>query len=112
MPLPLLPTRPRRGLRGEHTRIDGVLPHHEGRRRDCATRGALLLPAVCNAAINRGDARPETIAIMVSSVDEEPVTPPAVHINVESKAPWFEIRDDAPRFDGFPPGMVETDDGS
>ena len=29
-----------------------------------------------------------------------------MHFNVESKAPWFEIRDDAPRFDAFPPEIA------
>jgi hypothetical protein len=29
---------------------------------------------------------------------------PVMHIFVASKAPWVELRDDLPRFDGYPPG--------
>jgi hypothetical protein len=29
-------------------------------------------------------------------------------MNVESKAPWYEILDDRPQFDSFPPGVEEA----
>ncbi len=49
---------------------------------------------------------PDTTALVVTSLDEEPVAAPSAHFNLESKAPWFEIRDDAPRFDAFPPAVA------
>jgi hypothetical protein len=41
----------------------------------------------------------------VTSLDEEPTIAPAMHFNLESKAPWYELLDDAPRFDAFPPSV-------
>ncbi len=49
---------------------------------------------------------PDTTALVVTSLDDEPVAEPSAHFNLESKAPWFEIRDDAPRFDAFPPAVA------
>jgi hypothetical protein len=36
---------------------------------------------------------------------------PVMHINVESKAPWCEILDDLPRYDGIPPGAASVLEG-
>ena len=41
--------------------------------------------------------------VLVASLDEEPTAHPVMHINVESKAPWYEILDDSPQFQGLPP---------
>jgi hypothetical protein len=35
-----------------------------------------------------------------------PTIAPAAHFNLESKAPWYEIRDDAPQLDAFPPSVA------
>ena len=43
------------------------------------------------------------ILLPPSSLDEEPTDPPTIHMNVESKAPWYEILDDRPQFQGLPP---------
>ncbi len=40
--------------------------------------------------------------LLIASLDEEPTSKPVMHINVESKAPWYEILDDLPQFPGFP----------
>jgi hypothetical protein len=43
--------------------------------------------------------------LVVASLDDEPHERPAMHLNLESKAPWYEILDAAPRYEGFAPGM-------
>jgi len=74
-----------------------LVANYEGRYfcRTCATR-----------LFNRTASMPGTTALMVTSLDEEPAVAPAAHFNIESKAPWFEIRDDAPRFDAFPAAVT------
>jgi hypothetical protein len=41
--------------------------------------------------------------IPVGSLDSDPGIAPGVNVYIDSKAPWFEIRDDLPRFAGMPP---------
>lgn len=41
--------------------------------------------------------------LVVASLDNEPQGGPAMHLNVESKAPWYEILDDLPQYQGLPP---------
>jgi hypothetical protein len=38
-------------------------------------------------------------------LDDDPGLRPVGHLFVASKAPWYEIPDDLPRFDAFPPGV-------
>lgn len=38
-------------------------------------------------------------------LEADPGVRPQAHIFVASKAPWYEIADDLPRFDAYPPGM-------
>jgi hypothetical protein len=45
---------------------------------------------------------PEIVSLIAETLDEPLTEPPAVHINVESKAPWYEIRDDKPQFPALP----------
>jgi len=77
-------------------RGEDAIGRHGGRFfcRRCATR-----------LFNRSEDHPGVTMLVVASLDEEPTAAPSMHLNVESKAPWYEIRDDAPRFDGFAPGM-------
>ena len=53
---------------------------------------------------------PEYANVLVSTLDEEPATAPSVHLNCESKAPWYKIRDEAPQFASIPemPAPPET----
>jgi hypothetical protein len=46
----------------------------------------------------------DSFGVVIATLDEEPAQGPVCHLNVESKAGWYEILDDLPRFDGFPPG--------
>jgi hypothetical protein len=43
--------------------------------------------------------------VPAGTLDDDPGARPAAHIFVGSKAPWVEIRDDLPQFDGYPPGF-------
>jgi len=54
--------------------------------------------------------RPDAvIVISVGSLDDDPQSRPVAHENVGSKAPWFEITDDLPQFEGgFPKNRRET----
>lgn len=54
---------------------------------------------------NRIAEQPAAAMLIVASLDVEPEREPALHVNLESKAPWFVIRDEAPRFEGLPPGV-------
>jgi hypothetical protein len=48
---------------------------------------------------------PDTIAIALGTLDEDPQIRPVAHVFVGSKAPWYEITDDLMQFDAWPPGM-------
>jgi hypothetical protein len=43
------------------------------------------------------------VTIPAGSLDDDPGVRPVVNIFVASKAPWFEILDALPQFEGFPP---------
>ncbi len=45
----------------------------------------------------------DEVCIPAGSIDGDPVARPSVHIFVGSKAPWYDITDDLPQFDRFPP---------
>lgn len=75
------------------------IARHDGRAfcRRCATR-----------LFNRSDDAPGLTALIVTTLDTEPTFGPALHINVESKAPWYDISDDRPQHPGFPPGTMAS----
>ena len=45
---------------------------------------------------------PDSYYLSMGSVDDNPTCPPAYHIFVGSKAPWFCFSDDAPQYDTVP----------
>jgi hypothetical protein len=45
----------------------------------------------------------EEFGIALAVLDDDPGVRPESHVFVRSKAPWFEITDDLPQFDGYPP---------
>jgi hypothetical protein len=53
---------------------------------------------------NRTAQLPAHLMLVVATLDEEIDESPVAHINLESKALWYEIRDGAAQFDGLPPG--------
>ena len=52
---------------------------------------------------NRGDSTPDFVALIAGSLDEDPDSPPVMHLNLESKARWYRILDDAPQHETLPP---------
>jgi hypothetical protein len=52
---------------------------------------------------NRPESTPGITMVVVSTLDDDSDVEPALHINLESMAPWYEIRDELPRFQGLPP---------
>jgi hypothetical protein len=50
----------------------------------------------------------ERVFIPAGLLDSDPKLAPLPHIFAGSKAPWHEIHDGAPRFEGFPPGWGEA----
>ena len=42
------------------------------------------------------------ISLIVSTLDEDPSRGPVMHINLESKAPWYSINDGLPKHQGVP----------
>ena len=77
----------------------------EAQLREYATReGYRYFCERCGGRLfNRPASNPEITILMVSSLDDEPEVGPVMHLNVESKAPWYEILDDLPQYDGLPP---------
>ncbi|MDG2048948.1 MAG: GFA family protein [Myxococcota bacterium] len=84
-----IPTRNLRILSGEA----GIQQHDQ--RYFCRNCGTRLW--------NRLSDRPAATMLMVSTLDTEPTTPPVVHINTGSMAPWYRIQDDRPTFPALPP---------
>ena len=72
-------------------------PNPEGYRYFCDRCGGRLF--------NRPASTDAIILLIVATLDAEPAARPAMHVNVESKAPWFDILDDLPQHAALPPGM-------
>ena len=75
------------------------LVRHEspaGYRTFCASCGARLFSGVPDSGF---------LSLALASLDDPPTREPIMHVNVESKAPWYEIRDDLPHFPALPPGV-------
>jgi len=56
----------------------------------------------CGSNLPVPDPAEETFFIPAGTLDDDPGVRPAAHIFVASKAPWVEITDDLPQFDGYP----------
>ena len=54
---------------------------------------------------NRPMSTEKFLLLVIASLDEEPARRPVMHINVESKAPWYDILDDLPQHQSLPPGV-------
>jgi hypothetical protein len=48
------------------------------------------------------------IHLRLGTLMDSPSLKPQAHVLVGSKAPWFEITDDLPQFEGMPPTVPET----
>ena len=67
----------------------------EGSRFFCGRCGGRLF--------NRPRSTDELLVLVVGSLDEDPPQAPVMHINVESKAAWYEILDGKPQHESLPP---------
>ena len=71
-----------------------------GRRAFCDRCGTRLWA--------RGESMPGYLSLAIASLDEQPERGPVMHINVESKARWYEIRDGLPQHAGLPPAARQA----
>src|SRR5262245_17292548 len=62
----------------------------EGYRYFCERCGGRLF--------NRPRSTTDFLVLAVATLDDEPAARPLMHINVESKAGWYDILDDLPQF--------------
>jgi len=64
---------------------------------------------VCGSIVPPGDLGQDPMGIPAGSLDSDPRVGERVHIFTGSKAPWYEITDDLPQFEGAPgPSVVRT----
>ena len=56
----------------------------------------------CATPICNFPSEPALLCLVVSSLDEDLERPAWAHVNLESKAPWFQIADDIPQFFEYP----------
>jgi hypothetical protein len=57
----------------------------------------------CGSEVPRVSVERNVVSVPAGSLDNDPGISPDGHIYVDSKAPWFEITDDWPRFAEMPP---------
>jgi len=60
--------------------------------------------ATCGSSLPRELVESDRVAIPAGTLDGDPGGRERIHIFVGSKAPWYEIADDLPQFDEYPPG--------
>lgn len=59
---------------------------------------------VCGTALlSKFDFDPSAYGLPLGPLDDDPGIKPERHVFVGSKAPWFDITDDLPQFEEFPP---------
>ena len=58
----------------------------------------------CGSKVPSGDVWNERVSLAAGMLEGDPETPPLAHFFVASKAPWHEITDSLPRFDGHATG--------
>lgn len=59
---------------------------------------------VCGASMPRPSESLPTVVIPAGALDDDPGVRPCLHMFTGSKAPWHEIRDELPAFEGWVPG--------
>lgn len=69
-----------------------------GFRSFCSECGTRLM--------NYGPDKSKYLSVCLSSIDSEVNFTPVAHVNLESKAAWYEPYDGIACFEGFPPGVA------
>ncbi len=64
----------------------------------------------CGSHVPDPQAKGDQVFIPAGALDDDPGLRPAAHIFVGSKAPWFQITDELPQFDEWPPGYGPDED--
>ncbi|WYX21435.1 GFA family protein [Achromobacter xylosoxidans] len=59
-----------------------------------------LLRACGTPLLSRFDQTPDIYGLPLGALDDDPGIRPAAHCHVASKAPWFDITDNLPRYPG------------
>src|SRR5437667_2060040 len=85
-----------RWLRGEGLLVSYQVPE--------AHRFTQVFCRTCGASAPRVDAERGRVVVPAGSLDDDPGAREELHIFVGSKAPWYEIADDLPRHEAYPPG--------
>ena len=75
----------------------------QGRREYCADCGTHILV--------HGQTADDSVAVPAGTFDGNPPITITSHIFVRDKVDWYEIADDLPQFDGWPPGVENTHSG-
>lgn len=71
-----------------------VMGTAENNNTSCGRCGSLLFSVVRDGAY---------VHVTLGTLEGDPGIRPSAHIFVGSKAPWFEMGDDLPRYERFPP---------
>jgi hypothetical protein len=71
-----------------------LVGHEDDNHTRCAACGSLLFSVVREGAY---------VHVALGSLVDAPSIRPTKHIFVGSKAPWFEITDDLPQYEEYPP---------
>jgi hypothetical protein len=64
---------------------------------------------VCGSSTPLRDEARDLVLVPAGLLDDDPGARPSLHMFVGSKAPWWEITDEAPRFDKWVPGYEPAD---
>jgi len=76
---------------------------------DTAGGGQRVFCSRCGTRIGNYPRKyPGSVSLVLGTLDAELERGPVAHVNVESKAPWYEIADGAPQFDALPKGAEEA----
>ena len=74
------------------------------KRRRSSSFGERWFCADCGTPIAiRLDFQPDTIDFTIGSLDDPSAVAPRFHLWTSSRVPWFDSRDDLPRYPGFRP---------
>ena len=86
-----------------------VVSGEELLERFAVARGYRSFCRRCGTRLWNGSRDADFLSLVVGTLDDADHAGPVLHLNLESKAPWYEIHDDLPRYDRSPPGVGDDD---
>jgi hypothetical protein len=91
---------------------DFVVTRGEPHRRRSSAFGERWFCRDCGSPLAmRVDHQPDTLDFAVASLDDPGAVSPAFHIWTRSRVPWFEVRDELPKYATFRPQTPGLDAG-